>query len=144
MASMEKLFPHISLEENIFSYASTVCLYLDLARVLPNVRHVIHERISAKTFKHLGQWLSTDLSGAAACYLWRRAASRPRSQRPEMDALIAAYTFLSKSNSDLGVISPALAQVGGYLSDEKQSKLGAIYADLYRLMNQLRRYTVAT
>ena len=61
-----------------------------------------------------------------------------------MDALIAAYTFLSKSNSDLGVISPALAQVGGYLSDEKQSKLGAIYADLYRLMNQLRRYTVAT
>ena len=142
IASMERKFPHISWEENIFTYAATVCLYLDLARVLPDIRHVIHESISAKTFKRLGQWLKTDLSSAGACYLRRPAISQPPSPRPEMDPLIAAYAFLAKSKSDLGVISPALAQTAATLSDAKQSEVGQIYLSLYKLMNQLRQFTV--
>jgi hypothetical protein len=61
-----------------------------------------------------------------------------------MGAPIAAYTFLARSKSDFGAISPVLARTGGYLSDQKQSKVGATYADLHKVTFQSRRFTVAT
>ena len=144
IASMPRLLPNLTLEENIYSYAMTMRLYFDLARTLPNIRHIIHEDISARTFNNLGNWLDLDLSFASGFYDKRhQAARRASAETPEIATLISAYDFLSRQTMRTDTVLPWRRQITGSLAGSKLSEINKIYKNLVDLMDKFRRYTIA-
>ena len=138
LSSMMEMFPHILPRESVFSYALTVRLYLDLARTLPNVRHVMHESVCAESFEDWSGWLGVDLGGGFDCYTPDRAARRPPAPPDgEIETLVRAYDFLAKWTP--GLIAPALLQTEEKLSGRGGSELGRLYARLDALLQDLAK-----
>jgi hypothetical protein len=138
--STAKMFEFTTSTDNILSYALTARLYLNLARVLPDVRHVLHSEIAQGTFEVLGRWLGADFSSAHACYDAPRQQRRdPAQSSPEIETLNAAYDFLSRQAPRDGLIPPALLQTEQKLSGENGNELGKLYADLNALVASLGR-----
>jgi len=132
------LFKATTLIDTIYYYALTVRLYLNIARVLPEVRHVLHSEISEATFQVLGRWLNADLSCAAACYDAERLERRhPEAEIAEIETLNLAYDFLSKWEAFDGLIAPALLQTEQKLSGENGNELGRLYAKVDALILSL-------
>jgi hypothetical protein len=144
LASMPRLFPHLTPQENIYSYAMTVRLYIDLARTLPNIRHIIHEDISAKTFDNLGKWLNADLSCAPNRYDIRHQAAPTRpAETAEVAALSFAYDFLSRQTKRHHRFLPWKSQIIGSLSGTDLGQINKAYAKLTQLTQNLSSLAIA-
>ena len=142
LKSMAAMFPSIRPQENIYTYAMAVCLYLDLARYLPNVAHVVHEEITPDTFRALGGWLNADLGAAHEWYEELHAPSDLPAADSELAALFAAYDFLARVTRQGGRLAPSLAQNGGFLGEGNKSELAKIYFDLTQVMQANLSYTL--
>ncbi len=130
-------------QENVYTYAMTVCLYLDLARYLPNVAHVVHEEITPDDLRGAGPLAEHRPQRRARLVRTGSRAERTPAEGSEMAALTAAYDFLARAMRQGGRLAPSLAQNGGFLADGNKSELATIYYHLTQVMQANRRFTLS-
>jgi len=68
LESARRMWPGADMAIYARSYLRTLLLIIDVHRVFPNSRIIIHEQVSSQTFTKLSTFLNADLSGGAALY----------------------------------------------------------------------------